>query len=595
MFGFGSGAPAAADAPPPPAAPPPAYQPSFMDILQGVLFNGQSPADAAMGARQRNYQTQQNAMMLDALQNASPDQRAAMMLNPGETGKALADRLATHTLSGGQTLVNGGPGGAPFVATTYGLDDKSGRGYAVGPGGLQGTDNSLGGDFKAENGVINSGRLGPQGTYSTPQIMAPGSSGVPFTPSVSGATGGGLPQIAPGSPPAGPPGAPAALPQSAPRGIRNNNFGNLMALPNGQQWNGQTGVDQSGYAVFATPEDGARAAATNLHSYATKHGIDTVAGVISRWAPAQSNNTPAYVSYVAQGMGVDPNQKLNMADPAVQRGLLSGIFHFENGPQQMSAWRAAGQGAQAPQGVPPAAPQGQGGGFGQPFAQGAQPQILSPQEAQAAGFAPGAVVERGADRKLSVVQNPEYGPEQKSTLRNQVLNSDEYKQANAAMSAYKAMIANATTMTGPSAYAMLDTFARAINPGAVARPQVIQTIEQNLGIPAQLVGRLDSAFGKGNLPPQVRQQIIDAVVPFAQSHWDQANSLNQANAGLAQQHGFNAADVTAPLEGRPQGVSVAALAAGIPAPDQRVSGKVYPTPRGPMKWTGSGWLPAGGR
>ena len=32
-----------------------------------------------------------------------------------------------------------------------------------------------------------------------------------------------------------------------------------------------------------------------------------------------------------------------------------------------------------------------------------------------------------------------------------------------------------------------------------------------------------------------------------------------------------------------------------PAPAQRVSGRVYQTPRGPMKWTGTGWLPTGGQ
>lgn len=33
-------------------------------------------------------------------------------------------------------------------------------------------------------------------------------------------------------------------------------------------------------------------------------------------------------------------------------------------------------------------------------------------------------------------------------------------------------------------------------------------------------------------------------------------------------------------------------AAAVPAPAQRVKGQVYQTPRGPMKWTGTGWVPA---
>jgi hypothetical protein len=84
----------------------------------------------------------------------------------------------------------------------------------------------------------------------------------------------------------------------------------------------------------------------------------------------------------------------------------------------------------------------------------------------------------------------------------------------------------------------------------------------------------------------MRQQIIDAVVPFAQAHWDQANMLNQANAALAAKHKFDPADVTAPLEGRPQRVIVTVP----PDPQQRQAGGLYETPKGPLKWTGTGWV-----
>lgn len=52
----------------------------------------------------------------------------------------------------------------------------------------------------------------------------------------------------------------------------------------------------------------------------------------------------------------------------------------------------------------------------------------------------------------------------------------------------------------------------------------------------------------------------------------------------------NAAPATAaPASGAP------ASAAPVPPPAQRQAGKTYPTPRGPMTWTGTGWLPAGGQ
>lgn len=174
-------------------------------------------------------------------------------------------------------------------------------------------------------------------------------------------------------------------------------------------------------------------------------------------------------------------------------------------------------------------------------------------------------------------------------LRKGVMEHPDYKEAIAATTAVKAMVGNATKMTGPAAYSMLDTFARAINPGAVARPTVIQTIEANLGLPAQLVGSLDSKFGKGNLPPETRQQILDAVAKFAQAHWDNANRLNQNNVEIAGRHGLNPADVTAPLEARPGNVHLA-----LPSKDQLTKGDIYAGPNGGMfLYTGTGFAPYG--
>lgn len=593
--GGGGYAPQPQQAPQPmPQAAPPQAQPqqqgsqaspydiqvSPLEATMAFLAHGGTPAEAAQRVRavklqnmMDGYAIQQAQLRSQALQSAGPDEQRAVLYGDTPIGKAFADRLMTHTLNGGQTLVNGGAGGSPFTASTYGMDN--GVGYALGPnvpGGLALSANRAPGETKvdAESGGLynNNGPIAGQ-QFSRWRTFEPQqTAGDAF----GGVKGGVLPGFpAPNGPPAGPlqlgvsaaagssqtpPSAPAATAQAnAPRGIRNNNFGNLMALPNGHQWAGQVGTDPSGYAVFATPQDGINAATTNLQSYANKHGINTVAGVISRWAPAGSNNTPNYIHYVAGSMGVDPNQPLNMSDPNVQKGLTNGIFSFENGPQAMAALGQAGAGQRGQQASTPPAGTGQPGDSAPSFSavhQGSGLRTLTPQEAQAAGFPPGAVVQQDAKGAYSVAQAPEYGPEAKSNLRNHVLSSDEYKQAQASMAAYKSMLGNASTMTGPSAYSMLDTFARAINPGAVARPTVIQTIEQNLGLPAQFVGSLESKFGKGNLPPQVRQQIIDAVIPFAQTHWDQARMLNDSNVEIAKAHHLPAGDVTAPLDDRPQ-------------------------------------------
>ncbi|WP_269715746.1 hypothetical protein [Caulobacter sp. NIBR2454] len=121
----------------------------------------------------------------------------------------------------------------------------------------------------------------------------------------------------------------AALGEGAqqPRGIRNNNPLNLEAsVP----WNGMAGSDGR-FAVFNSMDDGLAAADRNLQTYATKHGLNTVEGVIGRWAPASENDTGAYVQFVSNRLGVDPRAPLDMNDPNVRQTLAMAMAEHENG------------------------------------------------------------------------------------------------------------------------------------------------------------------------------------------------------------------------------------------------------------------------
>lgn len=116
---------------------------------------------------------------------------------------------------------------------------------------------------------------------------------------------------------------------SAPRAVRNNNPLNLTTLPSGT-WTGQVGKDGQ-FAVFDNPQSGLAAADQNLHAYYSKHGLDTLQGVISRWAPASENDTAAYVGTVAKDLGIDPNAKLNLSDPATRHAVLASMAKVEAG------------------------------------------------------------------------------------------------------------------------------------------------------------------------------------------------------------------------------------------------------------------------
>jgi hypothetical protein len=112
-----------------------------------------------------------------------------------------------------------------------------------------------------------------------------------------------------------------------PRGIRNNNPLNIEAGPFTQGLPGFAGSDGR-FAKFQMPEQGVGAANSLLDVYQNQHGLNTVAGIIGRWAPAGENDTRGYVASVAGRLGVDPNQPLT---PEQRIPLIQAMGQFENG------------------------------------------------------------------------------------------------------------------------------------------------------------------------------------------------------------------------------------------------------------------------
>ena len=112
---------------------------------------------------------------------------------------------------------------------------------------------------------------------------------------------------------------------AAPKTAPVNNPGNLRPVG-----------ASTGFQQYASPEEGIAAADSNLKSYGEKHGINTLRGVISRWAPpTDKNDTEAYINTVAQKVGLDPNQKIDLSDP-VQRHVISGaMFTVEKGAKNL--------------------------------------------------------------------------------------------------------------------------------------------------------------------------------------------------------------------------------------------------------------------
>jgi len=117
-----------------------------------------------------------------------------------------------------------------------------------------------------------------------------------------------------------------------PRGIRNNNPGNIR---HGDQWVGlATEQEDPSFCSFIKPEYGIRAMGKILVNYQRRYGINTVRGIINRWAPPVENDTDAYVAHVADVVGVDPDEKVVVAD--VLAKLIPVIIKHENGQMPYS-------------------------------------------------------------------------------------------------------------------------------------------------------------------------------------------------------------------------------------------------------------------
>lgn len=123
------------------------------------------------------------------------------------------------------------------------------------------------------------------------------------------------------------------------RGYRNRNPGNIDWNER-NRWQGQTGKEQglgARFAVFDSHENGIRALAVLLTTYQDRHGLRTIRGIVSRWAPSTENNVGAYVAHVARLTGRDPGETLDLHTYADLRPLVEAIITHELGGQPYPA------------------------------------------------------------------------------------------------------------------------------------------------------------------------------------------------------------------------------------------------------------------
>lgn len=112
----------------------------------------------------------------------------------------------------------------------------------------------------------------------------------------------------------------------------NNNPCNVKAMSK-EKWLGQVGVDRHGHAIFDSPAHGIRAASLVLRSYALTHKIETVRGLVTRFA---HGNREPYTAFLCKRLGVAPDESIDLIRRMPE--LLRAMARFESGrdwPQEL--------------------------------------------------------------------------------------------------------------------------------------------------------------------------------------------------------------------------------------------------------------------
>lgn len=110
--------------------------------------------------------------------------------------------------------------------------------------------------------------------------------------------------------------------------VRNNNPGNIRISRS--EWLGQIG-SQKGFVTFREMKYGYRAMFVNLLNSYFKQGINTLRGIINKWAPPSENHTDAYINTVAKGTGLDPDGRIDPSDRNTMVAIASEMFKVESG------------------------------------------------------------------------------------------------------------------------------------------------------------------------------------------------------------------------------------------------------------------------
>ena len=114
------------------------------------------------------------------------------------------------------------------------------------------------------------------------------------------------------------------------RGLSNRNPGNIRQ--SAVRYKGEVRPSRDpAFKQFESMPWGYRAIFVLLDTYRIRHGLDTIRGMISRWAPPSENRTEIYIRAVADAVGIADDRPVDTRDRTTMLRMAAAISRVENG------------------------------------------------------------------------------------------------------------------------------------------------------------------------------------------------------------------------------------------------------------------------
>ncbi len=114
------------------------------------------------------------------------------------------------------------------------------------------------------------------------------------------------------------------------RGIDNRNPGNIRLSR--IRYRGEVRPSRDAeFRQFESLAWGYRAIFVLLDTYRRRYGLDTLRGMIGRWAPPSENRTEHYIAIVCERTGIGADERIDTRDRATMVAVAAAISWVENG------------------------------------------------------------------------------------------------------------------------------------------------------------------------------------------------------------------------------------------------------------------------